>query len=300
MSASSPVQLSLWPMSGVGASPARTSAPPTPLDAGSTESAPASGSSSGDSSRKHATSASNREASSSRTSVDSLGGAWTSWRMGCAASATRWRSRASSPPMWERLTFESGASSCALWPTPTGPGGTNQGGMAGRAGPVRPQLAAAVRLAWATPRASDSRGPGPSSTADGSPPLTVQVKGWPTPTSEGNRNRAGLRPSASARPSPPSTARPRSSADAKGVRAHGGRDTTTPGESLNSAARDWMTSEARTVPPLNPEWVGSLMGFPGGWLDLDPAESGRLRAERRNAPGKRRVRSPSATTDPGS
>lgn len=32
---------------------------------------------------------------------------------------------------------------------------------------------------------------------------------------------------------------------------------------------------------LNPEWVRSLMGFPRGWLDLDPEARGRLRPARK-------------------
>lgn len=48
-------------------------------------------------------------------------------------------------------------------------------------------------------------------------------------------------------------------------------------------------STAVDAGPLNPAWVESLMGFPTGWTDLDPEALGRLRAERRNARGKRPV-----------
>lgn len=40
---------------------------------------------------------------------------------------------------------------------------------------------------------------------------------------------------------------------------------------------------------LNPAWVTNLMGFPEGWLDLDPEARGRLAPARKRG-GKRRVR----------
>lgn len=277
MSASSAVQLSLPWTSSAEASRARTCPTPAPEPV-SLEPAPGSGTSTRGSSRSSA-----RRRSSSRTSADSWGGLWTSWPDGSPSSVTRWRPPGSSLPTSELLTSESGCSSspwptptvrddgvtggpkkldgrrgellsqAAKWPTPTASddkaSGYNRGGSAGRTGPVRPGLRLAVK--WATPRASDARSPGESGTAEGSAPLSVQARTWPTPSVRGNHNRVGL----------------------------------------SERSGDGLATAAGTSAPLNPEWVEALMGFPPGWTELDPEELGRLAAERRNTSGSRRARS---------
>lgn len=233
MSASSTQQLSLWPTCGAEGSPARTSAAPTPTEPGSTAPGPASGSSSTGSSRR---SAADRALSSSRTSVDSLGGAWTVWLPGSTTSATKWRSPGSSPPMWELLTAASGAS-LSGWPTAT----------------------------CGDAKASGSRNT-PHSGAHSGQSLTDAVRGdggrgrllpWSTVVSSDWKSRSPLLKQDSSRQG---------------------------GEPLRE-----QVGKHADPHPLNPEWVETLQGFPGGWTELDPELSGRLRAERRKRPGKRRA-----------
>jgi hypothetical protein len=66
------------------------------------------------------------------------------------------------------------------WPTPTAQSyGTNQGGSAGRVGPVRPSLDTMARSNWATPIARDYRSEAETG-FQGSPPLGRQVLTTPT------------------------------------------------------------------------------------------------------------------------
>ena len=150
------------------ASPAKTSRSPE-LEPDSPVNAPASGTNTSASSRKSA-----RAASLSRTSLDSFGGAWTSLSVGSATSVTRWKEPGSAPLTSGRHTDENG---CSLWPTPTGPGGTNR---AIGSTNYRPTIHGAVQREWPTPTVKGDHnraGLSPSS-GDG---LSTAVKDWATP-----------------------------------------------------------------------------------------------------------------------
>ena len=118
-------------------------------------------------------------------------------------------------------------------------------------------------------------------------PLTIAVKLWPTPTANDARN-AGyqkgrgekvyltLPGAAGAAPVPPGkivsgnsgpswptpNARDYKGAPGAGARERGGHQSSLPASVKNS---DGSGS-------LNPTWVEWLMGFPLGWLDLEPSE----------------------------
>lgn len=268
--------------SSAAASPVRTSRPLAKAR-GSKVRAPASGSSSAESSMSCG-----RASSSSRTSpvVPSAG----CLRCGgnCASLGTIRPLSPSQPQMSERPTDAPASSSSALaWPTPTAQSyGSNQGGAAWRTGPVRHSLNALVTL-------------------------------WPTPTVKGNDNRAGLSPTSgdglgTAVRDPWPT--PRAGDGPKG----GPNQRGTKGDlALPSAVQPWATPAARDVTrgkgwgdqpernarplseqaagTLNPEWVEMLMGFPPGWTDI----GGPLVAAPASTKTRRRARSKAAasTTD---
>jgi hypothetical protein len=48
------------------------------------------------------------------------------------------------------------------------------------------------------------------------------------------------------------------------------------GGSNSRAAREKRGEEATHLGPLNPDWVEWLMGWPIGWTDLKPLETGRF------------------------
>lgn len=79
-----------------------------------------------------------------------------------------------------------------MWPTPRATDGTHGGRVTSRKGPEGGNLVEAVsaRTKWPTPTARDWKGSG----YDGQLPNAVQM--WPTPTVEGNHNRAGSSPKA--------------------------------------------------------------------------------------------------------
>lgn len=154
-------------------SPARTSRARTTRDGVSKDRGPASGSSSAGSSRKRA-----RSELSWRTSVDSLGGVWTSWPPVCTTSGTPSSSLASEPPTWAPRTGETGSSSSGSWPTPTAgdarsSGSRNTPGSAAHPGT---SLTDAVREDGGTGRL-------PSSARAGEPTSL-----WPTPASADSHN----------------------------------------------------------------------------------------------------------------
>lgn len=111
---------------------------------GSAASGPASGTSSNASSTRCS-----RSRSSSKTSLDSFGGAWSALSPGSANSVTRWKRPASARRTSGPRTSESGSSS---WPTPTVKGNYAVAGQTEKGGNG---LATAVRL-WPTPTACPS------------------------------------------------------------------------------------------------------------------------------------------------
>jgi hypothetical protein len=111
--------------------------------------------------------------------------------------------------------------------------------------------------------------------------LSVQVKAWPTPAAQDGKNgtcppsqaNRDTLPGAMIREQWPTPKSATSGPDfARTAREGSGGD-----DLATSVAREQTDS-------LNPAWVEQLMGFPDGWLDLDPKESGP------RAPAKRRPR----------
>ena len=131
-----------------------------------------------------------------------------------------------------------------LWRTPQATDG-DHGGPHARDSGGGLHLSAQVHK-WPTPTAQDAKNcAGPSQWDRNSDPLNVAVQRWPTPTTSdasggGNRNSAGSK-------------------------AHAG-------VSLTDACLTGDSSTPRSVVSgqLNPQWVGWLMGFPIGWLNLKP------------------------------
>lgn len=141
-------------------------------------------------------------------------------------------------PMWERRTSVIGS---GLLPTPT----TNDAALERRGGDLYMTANGTVRARLPDGRTSN-RG------------LGATVQAWPTPTVNGNNNRAGASP--------------------------------TSGDGLSTAVKRWPTprvSDANgpQIQPgkqgglglnrvvggaLNPDWVDLLMGWPRGWTSLDP------------------------------
>jgi DNA (cytosine-5)-methyltransferase 1 len=166
-----------------------------------------------------------------------------------------------------------------LWPTVTVRGNHNRLGASANSGDG---LATAVKEAWATPLASDSRSPGVSRARVDAPgnPLTHQVRQWPTPRASDGRRGAG---------SPERTRPGRNPLEDDSLPtavARQGRLWGTPlasddgrlkkfaqgGTPLSAMAREWPTPIAsgwKGVGPLNPVWVEALMGWPMGWTDPD-------------------------------
>lgn len=157
-------------------------------------------------------------------------------------------------PCFERVTWEPPTSEPASssWPTPTATRyGTNQGGAAGRTGPVRPSLDTLAKT-WATPtvHGNHNRKGASEKAGDG---LATQAAAWPTPS--GRDWKSGKASDATwARNSRP----------------------------LNEAAERWdpfrqplptlqagseSLPAAPTLPPrwLNPDFVDWLMGWEPGW-----------------------------------
>ena len=153
----------------------------------------------------------------------SFSGTWP--RAGMTRNGTAYRLVPSAP-----LTA---ATESGSLPTPAATSyGWNQGGSAGRTGPIRPSLEAMARHGlWPTPEASDGTGGRVAKELGGTRPsgskraitlATAVAQQWPTPTA----NRWD------------------------GLQSHG---------------RNAISGS------LNPTWVEWLMGFPTGWTDLEPS-----------------------------
>jgi hypothetical protein len=124
-----------------------------------------------------------------------------------------------------------------MFPTPSASSyGTNQGGAAGRVGPVRPSLETMARHdLWPTPMARD----------------------WKGRTND-RRNSEGL---------PDAVWRTPMASNAE----HSGRVLVKPGQTLSL---DQQVNATEASPgQLNPTWVEWLMGFPLGWTASEPSET---------------------------
>ncbi len=122
-------------------------------------------------------------------------------------------------------------------------------------------LSAQVRMEWPTPTASETGGRN-TLFAQGGTPLSMAARHWPTPTVCGNHNRKGASPTSQ-------------NGLATVVRSGSARPTPT-GSMLPTDDVERSRSQGRKAPAkrahesgsLNPEWVEALMGFPIGWTDL--------------------------------
>jgi hypothetical protein len=163
-----------------------------------------------------------------------------------------------------RLT---GGTVSGLLPTPAETEyGSNQGGAAGRVGPVRYSLGTMARKGMRpTPTTVDHRDLSLEA-ADKARKKGQQVRlagqvRWPTPTVNGNYNRKGL-----------------SKDSGDGLHTAVNRQWPTPlardSRSLKGAQRSPNAQGAEPLVvqvggALNPTWVEWLMGFPEGWTDLN-------------------------------
>lgn len=227
-----------------------------------------------------------RDSSSWRTSQLSLLGGLTefseTWpRSGLMRNGTAYRL----PP----LVPLTDATESGLLPTPAATSyGSNQGGAAGRVGPVRESLETMARRGTLpTPRCcSGLRSSGMNRTE-----MTRALKLWPTPTA-GDAKSSGSRNTSSSRAHPGI-----SLTDA--VRGDGGQGRTFP----TPASRDYRYPNAKTYSergggkkgeqlpnaiggPLNPTWVEWLMGFPLEWTACAAWEMRSSRKSRKSSDGQ--------------
>ena len=201
------------------------------------------------------------DSSSWRTFQLCLGGASETYsetwpRAGTMRSGTAFQRQPSAP-----ITAVIASSSL---PTPTASAaGYNQGGAAGRVGPIRPSLRMMARQnLWPTPTAAD--GKGVRRYARGNLALSSAVQMWPTPTVHGNYNKAGL-----------------SATSGDGLATAVAKRWATPtvqyskncGGPSRKTGRQVSELNAQVGGPLNPTWVEWLMGFPLGHTDLEPSET---------------------------
>ncbi len=152
--------------------------------------------------------------------------------------------------------------------------------MAGRGGPSS-NLPNAIEREWRTPLSSDSRKGVYLKDRPGRPEvdsLIEQVRSWPTPTVEGDRNRAayggksgnGLETAVKLAqaewPTPTAT-------------RYGSQNNGCPGDGREVYATAGKPSPdtiaAREGGMLNPTWVEALMGIPMQWTDV-PIDSATL------------------------
>jgi DNA (cytosine-5)-methyltransferase 1 len=104
--------------------------------------------------------------------------------------------------------------------------------------------------------------------AQGGTPLSLAVK-WPTPTVCGNHNRKGASATSGDGLATAVKKWPTPTAGADCLGAFGGSNA--------RAVMRTLVSESELYGPLNPTWVEWLMGWPLGWTDLKPLETGKSR-----------------------
>lgn len=267
------------------ASPARTSATPV-SEPGSTASAQGSGPSSHESSTRFAL-----DLSQLKTSRRSKAGASTASSVTLPRSGSMRSGCVSERPTWAPLTAENGSSSWPTpvasdnenrntghspshgttrgktlageamsreWPTPSSSSyGTNQGGAAGRSGPVRPSLDTLARL-WPTTtmdaRASGASYPTTATHQQGTTLTDAAVRQWATPTSRDWKD------GACADANVPTN----SLLGRQVLRASGPQVPTTSTDGAKSS---------RSGRTLNPRFVEWLMGWPIGSSDCGFSET---------------------------
>ncbi len=162
------------------------------------------------------------------------------------------------------------------WPTPTAQTyGSNQGGSAGRVGPVRPSLEAAARD-WPTPQAHDAKGAGRDTGGRNSDNLNCQVvaaakatsdREWPTP---------------------------------HWMSGQGPRHAGPTGNELGRAITETDGTALAGGKMLNPRWVEALQGWPLGIVGLPSEIAGQLLAALRKKAGSRRAPAASSPAAPTS
>ena len=173
-----------------------------------------------------------------------------------------------------------------MLPTPSAsPYGTNQGGAAGRVGPVRPSLQTMARkMMWPTPNVPSG---GRRVSKDAEIRLTGQT---PTAYHRGKKQQVGLEQAVAWWPTPRSTdgthggrVTPRKSREGGNlIEAVSNRTTwATPSvcgnynrKGASPKSGDGLATQAGGA--LNPTWVEWLMGWPIGFTDLKPLATGRF------------------------
>jgi len=156
---------------------------------------------------------------SGRTSPEQLG------LFPASASTSKSEVTGARGPSFVRVTLApltSGLESSS-WPTPSAtPYGTNQGGAAGRIGPVRPGLDSLARQ-WPTPRSSDGDKGGPNQAGSrGEHQVPSAAAQWPTPTAQDSK-----------------------ASGASGYSTEGGRHSGTTLTAASVRERQWPTPQAR-------------------------------------------------------
>lgn len=149
-----------------------------------------------------------------------------------------------------------------LFPTPSATSyGSNQGGTAGRTGPVRPSLETMARQGmWPTPTVSESTGAGQAPQKQGGMNLRTAVELFPTPTNSmitlAEMNQARFAGNGGKRP-PYETAKDWATPTTRDHRSGKASEATT--------ARNSRPLSEQVGGSLNPTWVCWLMGWPLNW-----------------------------------
>lgn len=177
----------------------------------------------------------------------------------------------------------------AKWPTPTTSDAKASGAAAystasGRhSGTTLTDATVRAPETWSTPRAAcnvagqKTMRPPSEGGSSSKPGLEQQARTWATPRAEGfdAGNHPGAQDSLDAQTKHWPTPQARDEKGGFSKHSRGGADLVTSATGQNGRAS------------LNPDWVGQLMGFPDGWLDLDQEALGRIRPARKRS-GKRR------------
>lgn len=160
-------------------------------------------------------------------------------------------------PPRERAGQELASQALSMWPTPT----ANDVKRPGQMMRGNESLPSAASSSWPTPIARDARGPSSGKNAQGSEPLAqTAIRSWPTPTA-GDAKSSGSRAS---RGNPGNEANEGTSLTDATCRSGPPRLTT-------------CTHGGQCKPKLNPRFVEWLLGWPIGWVRLEPLATDRFR-----------------------